>query len=143
MVPGAFVQMEKLPLNHSGKVDRKNLPEPDMSEPEQEYVGPQNATEETLCQLWQEVLRRERVGIHDNFFKTGGHSLLAAQVTTRIRESFKADIPLRLMFELPTIAQLAAFIDQTVQSNGAGGASSPGPAPIKRLARKAALVNVD
>jgi hypothetical protein len=143
MVPTAYVQLEKIPLNHNGKVDRKNLPQPNMAAPEQEYVGPRSATEETLCQLWQEILRRERVGIHDHFFKIGGHSLLAARVAARTRESFNADIPLRRMFELPTIAQLAGFIDETVKSNGTNGASSHAPVTIKRVARKAAVVNVD
>ncbi|OAI57219.1 hypothetical protein AYO50_00285 [Acidobacteria bacterium SCGC AG-212-P17] len=143
MVPSAFVEMEKLPLNHNGKIDRKSLPEPEKANPEQEYVAPRNVTEETLCRLWQEILRRDRVGIHDNFFRIGGHSLLAAQLNTRMRESFKMDIPLRRMFEVPTIAQLSEAINQEPQTTGANGAPShPRPA-IKRAARKAALVNVD
>jgi hypothetical protein len=142
MAPTAYVQLKRIPLTPNGKIDRKSLPEPDKDIREQEYVGPQDATQETLCRLWQEVLRREQVGIHDNFFKSGGHSLLAARAAARMRESFNADIPLRRMFELPTIAQLAGLIDQTVQSNGANGASQRRPA-IKRVARKAALVDVD
>ena len=142
MVPSAYVQLEELPLNHNGKVDRKNLPQPDTYTPEQEYVGPRSATEETLCRLWQEVLGRERVGIHDNFFKIGGHSLLAARVAARMRESFQLDIALRRMFEAPTIAQLAHVIDQTMQTAGTNGASNVRPA-IKRVARNAVLVNVD
>ena len=122
MVPSAYVQLEALPLNHNGKVDRKNLPQADKDTPEQEYVGPRNATEETLCRLWEEVLRRERVGIHDNFFKSGGHSLLAARVAARMRESLNVEIPLRRMFESPTIAQLAEVIDQMVQTSGVNGA---------------------
>jgi amino acid adenylation domain-containing protein len=143
MVPSAYVEMEKLPLNHNGKIDRKSLPEPERARPEQEYVAPRNVTEETLCRLWQEILRRDRMGIHDNFFRIGGHSLLAAQLATRIRESFKMDIPLRRIFEVPTIAQLAEAIDQAVQSAGVNGASPVGLPTIKRVARKAALVNVD
>jgi amino acid adenylation domain-containing protein len=142
MVPSAYVEMAELPLNHNGKVDRKNLPQPDMNTPEQEYVGPQSATEETLCRLWQEVLRREHVGIHDNFFKIGGHSLLAARVAAHMRESFKIDIPLRRMFESPTIAQLAEVIDQALQAGANGAPSHPRPA-IKRVARRAVLVNAD
>jgi amino acid adenylation domain-containing protein len=140
MVPNAYVQLEKLPLNHNGKIDRNNLPQPDTDTPEQEYVGPRNATEETLCRLWQEVLRRERVGIHDNFFKIGGHSLMAVQLATRIREGFKLDIPLQRMFELPTIAQLAEAIDQALQT-GVNGAPSHLLPNIKRVARKAALLH--
>jgi acyl carrier protein len=142
MMPSAYVQLEELPLNHNGKIDRKSLPPPDTDTPEQEYVGPRHATEETLCRLWQEVLRRERVGIHDNFFEIGGHSLLAAQVATRTRESFQVDLPLRRMFEVPTIAQLAEVIDQALQTAGANGAQSHPLPTIKRLARKAALLPV-
>jgi amino acid adenylation domain-containing protein len=122
MVPSAYVRLEKLPLNHNGKIDRKKLPQPDENTREQEYVGPRNPTEETLCRLWQEVMRVERVGIHDNFFTLGGHSLMAVQVAARLRESFKVEIPLRRMFESPTIAQLAEVIDQVVQTSGRDGA---------------------
>ena len=88
MVPTAYVQLKRIPLTPNGKIDRKSLPEPDKDIREQEYVGPRNATEETLCRLWQEVLRRERVGIHDNFFSIGGHYLLAVQVISRIKQAF-------------------------------------------------------
>jgi acyl-coenzyme A synthetase/AMP-(fatty) acid ligase len=143
MVPSAYVLLEELPLNHNGKVDRKNLPQPDADTPEQEYTGPRNPTEETLCRLWQEVLRRERVGIHDNFFKIGGHSLLAARVAARMRESFKMDIPLRRMFESPTVTQLAQAVDQMMQAAETNGASSHVRPTIKRVARKTVLVDVD
>jgi acyl carrier protein len=138
MVPTSFVQLHELPLNNNGKVDRKSLPRPDMAAPEQEYVGPRNTTEETLCRQWQEVLRRERVGIHDNFFRIGGHSLMAAQLATRIRENFKFDIPLQRIFESPTIAQLAQAIDHA--QAGANGAPSHLLPNIKRVERKAALL---
>jgi amino acid adenylation domain-containing protein len=139
MVPSAYVQLEALPLNHNGKIDRKSLPQPDTNTPQDDYVGPRNPTEETLCGLWQEVLRREPVGIHDNFFKIGGHSLRAAQVVARMRESFKVDIPLRRMFEAPTIAQLAEVIDQVLQTAGGNSAQSHLLPAIKRVARKPAL----
>jgi amino acid adenylation domain-containing protein len=142
MVPSGYVEMAELPLNHNGKVDRKKLPQPDMDLPEQEYVAARNATEETLCRIWQEVLRRERVGIHDNFFKIGGHSLLAAQVTTRIRESFKVDIPLSRIFETATVALLAETIDKTLQIAGASDAPSQLLPDIKPVVRKAALLPV-
>lgn len=143
MMPSAYVQLEELPLNRNGKIDRKNLPQPDKDTPGQEYVGPRSATEETLCRIWQEVLRREHVGIHDNFFKIGGHSLLAARVAARMRESFKLDIPLRRMFESPTIAQLAEVINKEPQTARANDAPSHLRPAIKRVARRAILVNVD
>jgi len=143
MVPGSYVQLEKLPLNHNGKIDRKNLPQPDKEIPEQEYVGPRNSTEEILCRQWEEVLRRERIGIHDNFFKIGGHSLLAAQLATRMRERFQVDIALRRMFEVPTIAQLSELLDHAGQTD-AGNSVRPHLLPtIKRQARKAASLPVE
>jgi amino acid adenylation domain-containing protein len=110
MVPAAYVRMERLPLTLNGKIDRKSLPEPDKDIREQEYVGPRNATEETLCRLWQEVLRRERVGIHDNFFNIGGHSLLAVQVISRIKQAFTVEMPLSALFAAPTVARMAEHI---------------------------------
>ncbi len=143
MVPSAFVQLEKIPLNQNGKIDSKNLPQPGWQRSEQEYLAPRNATEETLCRIWQDVLRRERVGVHDNFFNTGGHSLLAAQVTTRIRGALNVDIPLRSMFESPTIAQLAGLIDQTTQSNGSNGVALHRRPAINRVPRKAAFLPME
>ncbi len=110
MVPTAYVQLEKIPLNHNGKIDRRSLPEPARDTAEHEYIAPRNATEETLCRLWQEVLRQERVGIHDNFFKIGGHSLLAMQVISRIRLAFAIEMPLSVLFAAPTVARMAEHI---------------------------------
>jgi amino acid adenylation domain-containing protein len=110
MVPSAHVELEKLPLTHNGKIDRKALPQPDRDIPEEEYVGPQDATQETLCRLWQDVLRRDRVGIHDNFFKIGGHSLLAVQLTSRVRSAFAIEMPLSVLFATPTVARMAKHI---------------------------------
>jgi acyl carrier protein len=142
MVPSAFMQLEKFPLSRHGKIDREKLPEPGKELCGQEYVAPRNATEEALCRLWQEVLRLEHVGSHDNFFRIGGHSLRAAQVAVRMRESFKVEIPLRRMFELPTIAQLAEVIDQMVQTAGVNGAPLLLPG-IKRVGRKAAALPME
>ena len=110
MVPTAYVQLKRIPLTPNGKIDRKSLPEPDKDMREQEYVGPRNAREETLCRLWQEVLRRERVGIHDNFFNIGGHSLLAVQVISRIKQAFPIEMPLSVLFAAPTVARMAEHI---------------------------------
>jgi amino acid adenylation domain-containing protein len=110
MVPSAYVQLKRIPLTPNGKIDRKSLPEPDKDIREQEYVGPRNATEETLCRLWQEVLRRERVGIHENFFNIGGHSLLAVQAISRIKQAFTVEMPLSVLFAAPTVARMAEHI---------------------------------
>jgi len=110
MAPTAYVQLKRIPLTPNGKIDRKGLPEPGKDTREQEYVGPQDATQETLCRLWQEVLRRERVGIHDNFFMIGGHSLMAVQVISRIKSAFAIEMPLSVIFVAPTVARMAKEI---------------------------------
>jgi acyl-coenzyme A synthetase/AMP-(fatty) acid ligase/acyl carrier protein len=112
MVPSAFVFLESLPVTPNGKVDRIALPLPDQSRPELEenYVAPRTSIEEALAGIWAEILKLERVGIHDNFFDLGGHSLLATQVISRVRRAFQVEIPLRAMFEKPTVEELAIAI---------------------------------
>ncbi|MGD0207573.1 MAG: amino acid adenylation domain-containing protein [Verrucomicrobiota bacterium] len=113
MVPAVFVLLEALPLMPNGKVDRRALPSPDRSRPELDkaFVAPRTPTEELLAEIWAQLLDLERVGIHDNFFDLGGHSLLATQVVSRIRETFQVEIPLRRLFEVPTVAGLAESIE--------------------------------
>jgi acyl carrier protein len=113
MVPRAWVFLEKLPLTANGKVDRRGLPEPEKSGEERDmYVAPRNAEEEIVCGLWGEVLKQERVGIRANFFELGGHSLLATQLVSRIRAAFAVELPLRALFEAPTVAGLVERMEQ-------------------------------
>ncbi len=108
MIPSLFVPLRKLPLTPSGKVDRRALPPPDAGMQAQvAYVPPRTPVEHELARLWQETLRVERVGVFDNFFALGGHSLLATQALARMRRLFQVELPLRLLFEQPTIAGLA------------------------------------
>jgi acyl-coenzyme A synthetase/AMP-(fatty) acid ligase len=112
MVPAAFVFLDDLPLAPGGKIDRKRLPDPDISaQLAHQYVAPRNHTEETLAAIWAELLRVSQVGVHDNFFELGGHSLLATQVASRIRGAFAVDLPLRTLFESTTVAGLADAVD--------------------------------
>ncbi len=111
MVPSAFVMLTELPLTPNGKVDRKALPEPGQSASEVEYVAPSTPIEEVLCEMWEQVLKLDRVGVHDNFFQLGGHSLLATQVISQVREIFDVELPLRRLFETPTVATLAAAVE--------------------------------
>ncbi|MBR8837983.1 MAG: amino acid adenylation domain-containing protein [Stigonema ocellatum SAG 48.90 = DSM 106950] len=118
MMPNAIVILESLPLTPSGKIDRRALPAPDShSEREDKYVAPRTPTEEMLAQIWTQILKVEKVGIHDNFFTLGGHSLLATQLISRIRTSFKVELPLRTLFAEATVAQLALSIQQLQQQN--------------------------
>jgi aspartate racemase len=108
MVPVAWIELERLPLTPNGKIDRKALPEPGGIETE--YVAPRTPLEETLVAIWAEVLKVENPGIRDNFFDLGGHSLLAMQVISRVRETFHVDVPVRHLFEAPTIENLSKCV---------------------------------
>ncbi|MEP6486691.1 amino acid adenylation domain-containing protein [Microcoleus vaginatus GB2-A3] len=113
MVPSAFVWLDALPLTPNGKVDRRALPAPDQSRPDQSvtFVAPRSPIEQQLADIWAEVLRLEQVGIHDNFFELGGHSLLATQVISRLRQAFGVELPVRTLFEAPTVADLGARLE--------------------------------
>src|SRR6185437_4344066 len=112
MIPGAFVQLQQLPLTVNGKVDRRGLPAPE-ERGQAEYVAPRTATEQVLAEVWAEVLHLERVGIHDNFFELGGHSLLATQVIARVRQVLQVDLPLRaLLDDAATVAELAIRLEE-------------------------------
>jgi len=113
MVPQTFVVLETMPLTPNGKIDRRALPAPDTlgRRLKEGYIAPRTPTEEQLAQMWAEVLNLEQVGIHDNFFEIGGHSLLATQVVSRISKAFHVELPLRNLFEKPTVANLAEYIE--------------------------------
>lgn len=114
MVPDTFVPLDSLPLTTNGKIDRQRLSEPPKrATSDDNFVAPRTQLEEELAGLWSEVLKVERVGITDNFFDLGGHSLLATRLMFQLREHFHVDIPLRALFEAPTIATLAPVIVQS------------------------------
>ncbi|PYV64568.1 MAG: non-ribosomal peptide synthetase, partial [Acidobacteria bacterium] len=117
MIPSAFVVLDAFPLSPNGKIDRKSLPVPEYVGQTEQYVPPRNSTEEQLAAIWAKVLRLEKVGAHDEFFALGGHSLLATQVVSRVRQSFGVELPLRALFEAPTVAQLAKRIEE-IRSSG-------------------------
>jgi acyl carrier protein len=103
-----------MPLTPNGKVDRKALPAPDQGELaiEREYVAARTPVEEKLSDIWSDVLGIEQISVHDDFFDLGGHSLLATQVISRVRKTYNIELPLRLLFETPTIATFAALIEE-------------------------------
>jgi amino acid adenylation domain-containing protein len=110
MVPSAFVLVNSLPLTSNGKLDLRALPKPEQQAPVCESVAPRNAEEEKLAMIWREVLKRDAVGVNDNFFELGGHSLLATQIISRIRSTFRVQMPLHSFLQSPTIASLAKQI---------------------------------
>jgi amino acid adenylation domain-containing protein/non-ribosomal peptide synthase protein (TIGR01720 family) len=132
MVPSTFVLLPGFPLNANGKVDRHALAELAVIEEEGEaHVSPRTPTEEVLAGIWADVFARERVGVHDRFNDLGGHSLVAIQIVARARDAFTAQLPLRAIFEAPTVAQLAAVIDAAARDE-AGVARVP---PLVRVPR--------
>jgi amino acid adenylation domain-containing protein len=120
MIPAAYVVLQSLPLTPNGKVDREALPTPGRASTEQDgvFIAPRGQVEQAVASIWETVLGRERVGVLDNFFEIGGHSLLATQVVSRLRGRFGVEIPVRALFEAPTVAGLAAQIEQA-KSGGA------------------------
>jgi acyl-CoA synthetase (AMP-forming)/AMP-acid ligase II/acyl carrier protein len=117
MVPSTYVGLDSLPLTPNGKVDRRILPVVDTLslDTKEDYVAPRTTVEEELAGIWAKVLGKQQVGIgigiHDNFFELGGHSLLATQLTSRIRDRFQVELPVRILFEAPTVAMLARHIE--------------------------------
>lgn len=120
MIPSAFITLDTLPLTSNGKVNRKALPEPDQEiDRQQEYIAPRTTTEETIANIFADILGVQQIGIEDNFFELGGHSLLATQLIAQLREAFTLDIPLRTLFASPTVAQLEQEIAQ-IQTDHSG-----------------------
>ncbi|HET6975220.1 MAG TPA: amino acid adenylation domain-containing protein [Pyrinomonadaceae bacterium] len=136
MVPASFVIMDELPLLPNGKIDRRALPAPDAVRPELAgaFVAPRTRTEQSLADVWSDLLGLPQVGIHDNFFDLGGHSLLSTQLTSRVRELFQIELPLREVFQQPTIAQLAIAIEQARDQNQLVSAATI--TPVSREARR-------
>ncbi|WP_224362051.1 non-ribosomal peptide synthetase [Hyalangium versicolor] len=135
MIPSAFVFLPELPLTPNGKVDRRALPAPAVTRANlrEAFVAPRTPTEEAMARLWTELLRVESIGIHDNWFELGGNSLVATQLLSRLRQSFGVELPLRRVFEAPTIAGLTTSIEAE------RGASSPLAPALRRAERPAHL----
>ncbi|MGD9898611.1 MAG: amino acid adenylation domain-containing protein [Calditrichaceae bacterium] len=145
MIPSSFVMLDAMPLTPNGKIDRKALPEPEFSRESLRsvYTAPTNETEEKLSVIVTELLNLDKTGIHDNFFELGGHSLLATQFMSQIRERFSADLPLSLLFEKPTVAELSREIIKIAATDGNGE-----PVKIQRADRdgedlEALLLSID
>lgn len=121
MVPNALKLLESMPLTANGKLDRKALPiaETTSSDSNKSFVAPRTPVEQTLTEIWSEILGAGRIGVHDSFFDLGGHSLLATRVISRVQQTFQVDVPVRSMFEPPTIAALAERIESAMAGHTA------------------------
>jgi amino acid adenylation domain-containing protein len=121
MVPSSFVIMDELPRTISGKIDRRALPLPGDHRAglNAEYVAPRNSVEELLVNIWIQLLGVEQIGVHDNFFQLGGHSLNATQVISRVRRAFEVEIPLSSLLETPTVAALARHVETAMRAGQA------------------------
>ena len=135
MVPASVMVVDELPLTSRGKVDRRALPEVEGAREELTggYVAPETEHERVVARIWGEVLGLDRVGREDDFFELGGHSLLATQVVSRLRTTLRVELPLRAMFEAPTVALLAARLDVS----RAEQPTEPAPKSIARASRAA------
>jgi amino acid adenylation domain-containing protein len=143
MLPAVFLILDSFPLSRNGKIDRKLLPAPEQAQPDGEtaFVAPRTPVEETLAQLWADLLGVERVSIHANFFDLGGHSLSATRIMSSVRTVFQVEIPLRILFEEPTVAGMALAI-----ARSQGTRSDETITPIKRRDRSQAqkmLADID
>ncbi len=130
LVPTAFVWLDEIPLTRNGKVDFAALPLPEASAPAREAAPPRTPHEEVLAGIWAEVLALDRVGVNESFFELGGHSLLATQLMSRVRAAFQVDLPLRVLFEEPTVEGLAARVESALRAGH--GVEAPPVRPVPR-----------
>jgi amino acid adenylation domain-containing protein len=132
MVPAFFVPLEEIPLTPNGKIDVRALPSPETagSDLADAFVAPRTETEQKLAAIWSELLGREQIGIYNNFFALGGHSILATQVLSRVRDTFQVRLSLRDFFDKPTVAALAELLAGATTED-----VKPAPSIIRRLQR--------
>jgi amino acid adenylation domain-containing protein len=135
MLPASFVRLNALPRTPNGKIDRRSLPESETARlaDEMSYAPPRTSMEETLASIWAEVLGVELVGIYDDFFERGGHSLLAVRLGARLREALRLEVSVRVVFEMPTVASMAAYVESLSETDATPPiqpTSRKGPAPL-------------
>ncbi|MCP4150924.1 MAG: non-ribosomal peptide synthetase, partial [bacterium] len=117
MIPSYFTELDKIPLTPNGKVDRKALPEPgETARLSNEYQPPTNEPEKKLTEIWQDVLEVKQIGINDNFFEIGGHSLKGITIISKIKKTFQVELPLPMLFEKPSITAQARYITKAVKT---------------------------
>ena len=130
MVPGRLVWLEALPLTPNGKVDRKALPQPSTLGSAEGYVAPRGAVEARLAKIWQDLLGVDRVGVEDDFFRLGGHSLVATRLMSRLRQAFEVEVPMHRLFAAPTVGALARAVETALRSEDSVVESVPRDLPL-------------
>ncbi|GAA2798137.1 amino acid adenylation domain-containing protein [Saccharopolyspora taberi] len=139
MAPSAVVVLERFPVTPNGKIDRAALPVPDRSDVVGAgFVAPRGPVEQAVAEVWAQVLGLDQVGIYDDFFALGGHSLMATQIVTRLRDKVKVELELRRLFENPTVAGVAELVEQLT-----AGETAPAPSAIPRQPRKRVSLPAD
>lgn len=133
MIPTHFIALPAFPLNVNDKIDRKALPAPDLSQTSENFVAPGTATEHKLALIWTNILKLDKIGIHDDFFALGGHSLLALQMVSRITQAFAITLPLDLLFGMKNIHLIAAYIDSLKTLNTSAPRGKEPAAGISRI----------
>jgi len=136
MAPNAYVMLDSLPLTKNGKLDRRALPAPEMTNSELElgHSAPRTPIEQALAAIWSEVLGVDQIGVYDNFFELGGHSLLATQAVSRVRAAFQVELPLKGLFERPTVSELARSLESVLRTG-----NGPQAPPLARASREGKL----
>ncbi len=140
MVPSTFAALAELPYTPNGKVDRNALPDPEWDQhtrTSEELLAPRTDTERRLVEIWSSVLSVDEIGVEDDFFALGGHSLMAMRVMSRVQDEFGVKLLLRAVFDHPTVAALAEAIDGAAPDTAS--VAAPAPSPIRRVARTTGL----
>jgi len=120
MVPAEFVLLDDLPVTPNGKIDYAALPVPDRNMTDEKFVAPRTDAEEGIARIWSQILGGKRIGVHDDFFELGGHSLSATQVVARLQSEFHIQLPVRALFDHPTVAGLAEAVAAANKPASAG-----------------------
>jgi acyl carrier protein len=128
MVPSLVIAIDQVPLTPNGKLNRSALPDPGQHWVSKEYIAPRTDYEQAIAVIWQDVMKRDRIGVDDHFFDIGGHSLLAVQIVARVKEQYAVEFSMRRLFEVATIAGMASYVENAVwlRESEAGTAADAG-----------------
>ncbi|MBA54635.1 MAG: hypothetical protein CMK89_09285 [Pseudomonadales bacterium] len=133
MVPSLFIAVDSIPLTRNGKVDKRRLPNPDDHWVAKEYVAPRSETEREIADIWQAVLKVDQISVVDNFFDVGGHSLLAVQIVSRVKEKYQIEFSMRRLMEIASIEGMASYVENALWVRGTGNQDEDGDEDFEEL----------